>query len=139
MGKGAERRRQQKDRRIFEYQVQPALEGLREESRSVFRPRHGVIDPIIEQRWEKFSGKVAKLKARLINPKLKDEVSQGTGLDTVDVTIPNGYYVIVGNGAAAAINHTTLRQSGDGRTRLGDHPVMHIGLDDPWKHYYPHG
>jgi hypothetical protein len=139
MGRAAKRRRQQKDRRIFEHQVEPALENLGQESTQVFRPRPYVIDPIIDQRWERFKNRVTKLKARLTNPKLKDEVTEKTRINTINVGIPTGYYIIVGRGAAAVVNHTTLRQTDWGRTRIGDLPVMHIGMRDPWLFYHEHG
>lgn len=49
---------------------------------------------------------------------------------------PTGdYYVIVGNGFAAILDHLTLLESG----RLnGKPPVVHIGGPDPWSLYYPH-
>lgn len=74
--------------------------------------------------------------------------SSGSGLtvNTVDVQIP-GYYVIVGRGTAAIVNHSTLRRSAEGQKRLrlkGDEPetllpVMHIGMEDPWLNYAKHG
>lgn len=59
-----------------------------------------------------------------------------------------GYYVIIGCGTAAVVDHTTLRQTEWGKTRLADPrdksgktllPVMHIGFKDPWWHYFTHG
>jgi hypothetical protein len=49
-----------------------------------------------------------------------------------------GYYVIIGCGTAAVLNHTTLRQTQWGKQRIGDLPVMHIGFEDPWIHYHSH-
>src|SRR5438874_1100396 len=49
------------------------------------------------------------------------------------------YYVIVGCGTAAVVNHTTLRQTQWGKDRIGGLPVMHIGFKDPWWHYFTHG
>ncbi|MEZ5426527.1 MAG: hypothetical protein R2747_09700 [Pyrinomonadaceae bacterium] len=60
------------------------------------------------------------------------------GVDTVSDTLPV-YYVIIGCGTAAVVNHTTLRQTIWGKKRIGDLPVMHIGFKDPWFHYYTHG
>ncbi len=59
-------------------------------------------------------------------------------VDTVAQTEPPGYYVIVGFGAAAVVNHTTLRQSKAGWDRIGDVPVVHVGFQDPWMHYRGH-
>jgi len=47
-------------------------------------------------------------------------------------------YVIVGCGYCAVLDHITLRQSDAGRKRLDGRPVLHIGYDDPWRHYRPH-
>src|SRR2546425_10160240 len=52
-------------------------------------------------------------------------------VDSVDA-LPPVYYVIVGCGPAAVIDHTTLRQSDFGKLRLGKLPVMHIGFPSPW-------
>jgi len=61
-------------------------------------------------------------------------------LTTVASTPPRVYYVIVGCGTAAVVNHTTLRQTKWGmKERIADFPVMHIGFDDPWAHYISHG
>jgi hypothetical protein len=139
MGRAAERRRAQKQRRIFEHEVEPALPGIRDEREDIFRPHGNIIDPIIQQRYQRFLGRVAKLKARLINPKHKDEVTQAARVDTIARTIPNAYYVIVGRGAAAVVNHSTLQQCDEGRDRLGGLPVINVGMPDPWLHYYPHG
>ena len=48
------------------------------------------------------------------------------------------YYVIIGCGTAAILNHTTLRQSKWGRKRIGILPVLYIGGEDPWLHYHEH-
>lgn len=47
-------------------------------------------------------------------------------------------YVIIGNGVAATVDHTTLRQTGWGRSRVGWGDVVHIGFQDPWAHYNKH-
>lgn len=47
-------------------------------------------------------------------------------------------YVIVGCGFSAVLNHLTLRKSDEGRKRIGNRPVLHIGQSDPWLHYRPH-
>lgn len=61
-----------------------------------------------------------------------------TKLTTVSSKLPV-YYVIVGCGTAAVVNHTTLRQTEWGKKRIGDLPVMHIGFKDPWSEYFEHG
>jgi len=59
--------------------------------------------------------------------------------DTLSVPPPPIWYVIVGEGAAAMVNHTTLRQSKWGRERIGKLPVLHVGFGDPWLLYHDHG
>src|SRR5437016_12940471 len=59
-------------------------------------------------------------------------------VDSVDA-LPPVYYVIVGRGPAAVIDHTTLQQSDFGISRLGKLPVMHIGFPNPWTKYMQHG
>lgn len=59
-------------------------------------------------------------------------------MDTVAEPEPPGYYVIVGTGAAAVVNHTTLRQTKAGWERIGKSPVVHVGFEDPWRHYRNH-
>lgn len=60
------------------------------------------------------------------------------GRNTVATVVGNNY-VIVGCGFAAVLNHTTLRQTQWGRTRIGNRKVIHIGFPDPWRHYRDHG
>ena len=59
-------------------------------------------------------------------------------VDTVAEIAPPGYYVIVGFGAAAVVNHTTLRRSKAGWDRINNVTVVHVGFEDPWKHYRSH-
>lgn len=68
-------------------------------------------------------------------------------LNTV-AKVPKGWYVIIGRGTAAVVNHTTLRQTQKGKERLADPadkkgeiqlPVLHIGFRDPWATYHAHG
>lgn len=59
---------------------------------------------------------------------------------------PEGFYVVLGRGAAGVVNLTTLLQSPWGKTRLA-HPnapdtplqIKVFGLHDPWGIYHPHG
>lgn len=46
------------------------------------------------------------------------------------------YYVILGAGFAAVLNHTLLRRQ-PGPGRIGELPVLHIGESDPWSLYDP--
>lgn len=47
-------------------------------------------------------------------------------------------YVIIGCGAAAIVNHTTLRQTKWGQDRVGNSRIIHVGFEDPWSHYNRH-
>lgn len=59
---------------------------------------------------------------------------------------PEGFYVVIGRGAAATINLCTLLQASKGNERLA-HPdnadvqlrIRLVGLPDPWASYHPHG
>jgi hypothetical protein len=42
------------------------------------------------------------------------------------------FYVIVGLGFSAVLNHLLLRTTKTGRDRVDNLPVLHIGLPDPW-------
>ncbi|MGH9663450.1 MAG: hypothetical protein ACRD9L_03385, partial [Bryobacteraceae bacterium] len=48
------------------------------------------------------------------------------------------FYVIIGCGFAATVNHATLDQTPWGRTRTGQYRILHIGFPDPWRIYHPH-
>lgn len=56
-----------------------------------------------------------------------------------NVQLPTIYYVIVGLGPMAVVNHRTLLESTEGRKRLGQHPVLHVGFANPWPKYLRHG
>lgn len=71
----------------------------------------------------------------VVTPQLPD---QSLLLDSVD-RLPPVYYVIVGCGPAAVINHATLRASPQGMARINGLPVMHIGFANPWRGYMQHG
>jgi hypothetical protein len=86
-----------------------------------------VADPLRAQKF------FQRLAAKLVNPKTT------TVKDTFSHRRVRAYYVIVGRGTAAIINHTTLRQSKKGRERIGKLPVVHVGLPDPWQEYHAHG
>lgn len=45
------------------------------------------------------------------------------------------FYVIVGLGFSAVLNHLLLRTTDAGRKRVGSLPILHIGLPDPWAGY----
>jgi hypothetical protein len=49
---------------------------------------------------------------------------------------PNGpYYVIVGVGFSAVLNHSLLKATDFGKERLADLEIRHIGMADPWGDY----
>lgn len=48
------------------------------------------------------------------------------------------FYVIIGCGFAATVDHATLDQTRWGRTRTGQYRILHIGFPDPWQIYHPH-
>lgn len=82
---------------------------------------------------------------QLTPPAMKARVSVGSGgggggrVNSVDVPPPTVYYVIVGFGPGAVMNHTTLRASTWGQARIGQLTVMHIGFRNPWPNYVAHG
>lgn len=159
MGKGARRRKEQKKERNYEHQVRPKeeaaerrrlksdenLRGEMEKWSEITQWDDRVIDPLaILSPHSRYQATKRRLQARLESP------GQETGLqkvlDTYSAPLPNGYYVIVGGGAAAMVNHTTLRQSTKGKSRMAHPedkevglPVLHIALPDPWLHYHHHG
>jgi hypothetical protein len=57
----------------------------------------------------------------------------------VNVPLPEVYYVIIGRGPMAVVNHRTLLESQSGLNRLGVLPVMHVGFPNPWPRYLRHG
>ncbi len=60
-------------------------------------------------------------------------------LDTHVPKTPEVYYVIIGCGFAATVNHSTLVQSELYDKRLNNRKIMHIGFSDPWSSYRDHG
>jgi len=60
-------------------------------------------------------------------------------LNVVNVQLPPVYYVIIGRGPMAVVNHRTLRESAWGQERIGLRPVLHIGGPNPWPQYMQHG
>ncbi len=83
-----------------------------------------------------------QVNASLQDPTAKSKKPANTAADTP----PTGYYVIIGCGLAAVLNHTTLRQAKKGKDRLAHPttkdvtlPVMHLGFEDPWGNYHAHG
>lgn len=63
----------------------------------------------------------------------------GTAGTTANIQLPDVYYVIIGKGPMAVVNHITLRADRSERDRIGDKIVMHIGFPNPWPHYFKHG
>jgi hypothetical protein len=65
--------------------------------------------------------------------------SSGLPLTTIATPRLPVYYVIIGRGPQAIINHTTLRQTEWGKARIAGLPVLHIGFVNPWTKYMQHG
>lgn len=59
--------------------------------------------------------------------------------NVINVQLPTIYYVIVGRGPMAVVNHRTLLQTDWGRGRIGGRRVVHIGAPNPWPRYLQHG
>lgn len=80
----------------------------------------------------------------VISLRVSPQLVSDAQTDTVNVPLPPVFYVIVGRGPAATINHTTLLQSDWGRDRTdrseaGKLPVLHIGFSNPWSAFFSHG
>lgn len=63
----------------------------------------------------------------------------GRGLNAVNEPEPEAFYVIVGRGPMAVVNHSTLRKSDFGTKRIGEAKVLHLGFPNPWPKYLAHG
>ncbi|HEV7485307.1 MAG TPA: hypothetical protein VGQ65_06460 [Thermoanaerobaculia bacterium] len=106
-----------------------------------------VIDPVLSRRVSSGREFAYRIKARLLDPSEDKHAITRDGAkkavkdltDKLSPLLPTDYYVIVGRGPAAVVNHTTLRQSDAGRDRIDGRPVMHIGFRDPWGDYHEHG
>ncbi|MCH8150051.1 MAG: hypothetical protein IH987_19070 [Planctomycetes bacterium] len=61
----------------------------------------------------------------------------GSEKEVNTVNIPP-YYVIIGRGFSAIVNHSTLLQSEWGKKRLGGCEVVYLGFPDPWQGYVTH-
>lgn len=99
--------------------------------------------PLIDPLADKNLDEVRSIRASLAPQQKGALKALKNNVNTITQQPPNGYYVIVGMGMAAVVNHTTLRQSKYGKERLSldDEvlPVMHVGLEDPWGNYHAHG
>ncbi len=97
-----------------------------------------------EEAQEKLRKKYAEREVRRLLKNVSNRMSGSlqeigaTGVNTHSGTMPV-YYVIVGRGPAAIINHTTLRQTEFGKKRIAGLPVMHVGFANPWTKYMQHG
>ncbi len=87
-----------------------------------------------------------------MNPASKDVITAEvdlqnigeTGMSSIGTPLPPIFYVIIGAGPAAVINHSTLVHSEFGKDRLahspaGKLPILHIGFSNPWGRYMQHG
>lgn len=73
-----------------------------------------------------------------LHPKWTNVIDPVAFKSSAPAATPTGYYVIIGCGTGAIVNHTTLRNSSYGKRRIGNLPLLHIGFDDPWMHYVDH-
>jgi hypothetical protein len=81
-------------------------------------------------------GSSAPTERTPLNRRVSPSSGQSTPpINSSDIPRPPVFYVIVGRGPAAVIDHTTLR----GGPRLGQLPVLHIGFANPWPQYLEHG
>lgn len=133
----AEREQAKKDLEAREKELQQEAERIKKREREELEQAKKLI-----QEKEAQGQAVHKVQAKepiSIAASLRTPGSEGgTGLDTVNLIEPV-YYVIVGRGPAAVINHTTLRQTEFGKKRIEGLPVMHIGFANPWTKYMQHG
>lgn len=60
-------------------------------------------------------------------------------VNVLNAPLPPIYYVIVGRGPMAVVNHRTLLQTQWGRDRIAGHRVVHLGAPNPWPSYLRHG
>jgi len=144
MGKGSERKKRQKAQHIFDYEIKPGLDTVEGKMSTL-------IDPIMELKFSEGKEKIFSVQGRLQQHDAKKKATTALGqikADTIATRPPYGYYIIIGSGAAAMTNHTTLRQTDAGKARLADPtvpnnppplPVVHLGFQDPWRHYHAHG
>ncbi|MGA3242379.1 MAG: hypothetical protein ABSG03_39540, partial [Bryobacteraceae bacterium] len=89
---------------------------------------------------------ISSVPVRGISPTVRVDVQLpgDLGLSVVNLPLPPVFYVIVGRGPAATIDHTTLLQSDWGKDRTdnsaaGKLPVLHIGFSNPWSAFFSHG
>ncbi len=59
--------------------------------------------------------------------------------NTANEPPPTVYYVIIGCGPMAVVNHITLRHDRSGERRIADKDILHIGFPNPWPKYFEHG
>lgn len=61
------------------------------------------------------------------------------GGNVVNQALPEVFYVIIGRGPMAVVNHRTLRATQWGIGRIDGHQVLHLGAPNPWPEYMRHG
>lgn len=59
--------------------------------------------------------------------------------NVIDEVLPTIYYVIVGRGPMAVVDHRTLLGSAWGVGRIDGRTILHVGAPNPWPRYLRHG
>ncbi len=148
--------REKEEQKIFEQNQQKEQEAIKKRVEERKREDHQAAQEMLDrekkeqeavrnrlEEREKEEKKVTKesppekQKTKKISASLRPP-SGSVQLDTYSDTLPV-YYVIIGRGPAAIINHTTLRQTEFGKKRIAGLPVMHVGFSNPWTKYMQHG
>lgn len=132
---------QMKEREIKEQEeIKKRLEEREKEDRIAFeqmQKREEEEQKEFKKRQEEEKKELEKQYSEKVFASLQPPTGS-TAVNTHSGTIPV-YYVIIGRGPAAIINHTTLRQTEFGKKRIAGLPVMHIGFANPWTKYMHHG
>lgn len=85
----------------------------------------------------------AKKKDPVTQPLLQQQARNSSiqlqQLNVINVVLPTVYYVIIGRGPMAVVNHRTLLESQWGLQRIGNHRIIHVGFPNPWPKYLKHG
>lgn len=138
----------------------PSEDEKRAVAYEMYRARTQGTNPTSTPQQEQEDWAVAEAQLKPLNlqdlEKLRNETkvvdaylhtisSSNSGSQWTNTTNERGYYVIIGRGFSAAVDHATLlhEQSrpqlpSGGGPRLGDLEVIHLGFPDPWLKYRDH-
>lgn len=89
-------------------------------------------DTIEEERQADRGAEERPLLPRRVAASLEDH-------NVINDALPRVYYVIIGRGPMAVVNHRTLIATAWGRARIDSHPILHIGAPNSWPSYVRHG